>query len=493
MTMNNLETGTPFYCDLYHLTMAQAWFLDGKHEDPKTSEAFFRRCPFKGGYLISAGLGEFLQWAEKWEVKQEDVDYLATLKGASGQPLFKKEFLDYINGQKLRVNMQAVPDGEIVFPNEPVLSVSGPNWQVDMVEAAFLNIFNAQSLIATKAARIVQAACADGVERPVLEFGLRRAQDMGCYLPTRAAYIGGCVGTSNVAAAQYYDIPVKGTMAHSFVMSYENELEAFKAYLRGAEGNTTLLIDTYDTREGAKNAVRASRETGVPLAGVRIDSGDLAYWSHEVRRIMDDAGMPQVKLVASNDLDEHLIENLVMVQKADYDIYAAGTKLVTAYDMPALGGVFKTKSYNGVPKIKIAEGKTTIPGATNVVRLVRGGRYEGDVIMPAADEVVRNGCLHENIISFNVNNLNGKKMGFQQGEEAFVLLKPVMAGGRLVSGDKNRSLDDIRKAVKENLSKLDPAYKRLVNPHIYGVGLKQDLYSQQKNMVAMFMAQREHI
>ncbi len=282
-------------------------------------------------------------------------------------------------------------------------------------------------------------------------------------------------------------------MAHSFVMSYENELEAFKAYLRGAEGNTTLLIDTYDTREGAKNAVRASRETGVPLAGVRIDSGDLAYWSHEVRRIMDDAGMPQVKLVASNDLDEHLIENLVMVQKADYDIYAAGTKLVTAYDMPALGGVFKTKSYNGVPKIKIAEGKTTIPGATNVVRLVRGGRYEGDVIMPAADEVVRNGCLHENIISFNVNNLNGKKMGFQQGEEAFVLLKPVMAGGRLVSGDKNRSLDDIRKAVKENLSKLDPAYKRLVNPHIYGVGLKQDLYSQQKNMVAMFMAQREHI
>lgn len=214
--------------------------------------SFFRRCPFNGGYLISAGLGEFLQWAEKWEVKAEDVAYLAGLKGATGQPLFKKEFLDYLKGQKLRVNMQAVPEGEIVFPNEPVLSVSGPNWQVDMAEAAFLNIFNAQSLIATKAARIVQAACADGVQRPVLEFGLRRAQDMGCFLPTRAAYIGGCAGTSNVAAARYYGIPPKGTMAHSFVMSYENELDAFKAYLHGAEGNTTLLIDTYDTREGAK-------------------------------------------------------------------------------------------------------------------------------------------------------------------------------------------------------------------------------------------------
>ena len=491
MTMNNLETGTPFYCDLYHLTMAQAWFLDGKHEEPKTSEAFFRRCPFNGGYLISAGLGEFLQWAEKWEVKAEDVAYLAGLKGATGQPLFKKEFLDYLKGQKLRVNMQAVPEGEIVFPNEPVLSVSGPNWQVDMAEAAFLNIFNAQSLIATKAARIVQAACADGVQRPVLEFGLRRAQDMGCFLPTRAAYIGGCAGTSNVAAARYYGIPPKGTMAHSFVMSYENELDAFKAYLRGAEGNTTLLIDTYDTREGAKNAVRASRETGVPLAGVRIDSGDLAYWSHEVKRIFNEAGMPEVKLVASNDLDEHLIENLVMVQKADYDIYAAGTKLVTAYDMPALGGVFKTKSYKGAPKIKIAEGKTTIPGATNVLRIVRSGRFEGDIIMPEAENVVADGRLQENIISFNINSLNGKKADFSAGEEAYALLKPVMAEGCPVSADAVRSLDDIRAAVRENLSRLDPAYKRLVNPHVYGVGLKQELYRRQQNMVAAYLAKRE--
>lgn len=493
MTMNNIESGTPFYCDLYHLTMAQAWFLDGKHEDDKTSEAFFRKCPFKGGYLLSAGLGEFLQWVEKWEVKREDIDYLKTLKGATGQPLFKKEFLEYINGQKLQINIHAVPEGEIVFPNEPVLSVSGPNWQVDMVEAAFLNIFNAQSLIATKAARIVQAACADGVERPVLEFGLRRMQDMGGYLPTRAAYIGGCVGTSNLKAAQYYNIPPKGTMAHSFVMSYETELEAFKAYMRGAEGNTTLLIDTYDTRQGAKNAIQASRETGIPLMGVRIDSGDLAYWSHEVKRMFTEAGMPEVKLVASNDLDEHVIENLVMVQKAEYDTYAAGTKLVTAYDTPALGGVFKTKSYRGIPKIKVAEGKTTIPGATNVVRVVRNGLFEGDIIVPAGEVPVENERLQERIISFNMNNQEGKKVEFQAGEEVYALLKPVVIGGKIITDDKDRPLDSIREDVKKNLQRLHPSYKRLVNPHIYGVGLEQNLYQMQKNMVAVYLQKRQNV
>lgn len=488
MTMNNIESGTPFYCDLYHLTMAQAWFLDGKHEEPKTSEAFFRRNPFNGGYLLAAGLGEFLQWAEKWQISKDDVAYLAQLKGNSGKPLFTPEFLKYLEGQKLRLNIQAVPEGEIVFPNEPVLQVSGPNWQVDMVEAAFLNIFNAQSLIATKAARIVQAARADGVSRPVLEFGLRRAQDGGCFQPTRAAYIGGCVGTSNVKAAQYYGIPPLGTMAHSFVMSYENELEAFKAYLRGAEGNTTLLIDTYDTREGAKNAIRASKETGIPLAGVRIDSGDLAYWSHEVKNILKSANMSDVKLVASNDLDEYLIENLVMVQKAEYDIYAAGTKLVTAYDMPALGGVFKTKSYKGEPKIKIAEGKTTIPGATNVLRIVREGMFEGDVVVKTDENLVQNNSLQQNVISYTLNSQERKNVTFKKGEQAYFLLKPVMAEGKIIGDDQLRSLENIRNTAQRNLECLHPAYKRLVNPHLYGVGLHRNLYALQQSMIQAHLA-----
>ena len=239
-----LQSGTPFFCDLYHLTMAQSWFKDGKHLEPKTSEAFFRKCPFGGSYLLSAGLGEFLQWAENWQIKPEDVDYLASLKNRDGNRLFAKDFLQFLNGQRLQLDIRAVPEGEIVFPNEPVLSVSGPCWQVDMIESAFLNAFNAQSLIATKASRMVTAAAADGIKRPVMEFGLRRAQDFGCFLPTRAAFIGGCCGTSNVKAAQYYGIPPKGTMAHSFVMSYADELDAFKAYMRASVGNTILLVDT---------------------------------------------------------------------------------------------------------------------------------------------------------------------------------------------------------------------------------------------------------
>lgn len=250
MQNNLLQSGTPFYCDLYHLTMAQAWFADGKHNEPKTSEAFFRKCPFGGSYLLSAGLNEFLEWVQNWHVSDKDIAYLAKLKNADNSAMFQPEFLRFLQGQKLSLNIKAVPEGEIVFPNEPVLSVSGPCWQVDMCEAAFLNIFNAQSLIATKASRMVNAACADGIKRPIMEFGLRRAQDIGCFAPTRAAFIGGCSRTSNLKAAEYYGIPPKGTMAHSFIMSYENELDAFVAYLKASVGNSTLLVDTYDTRQG---------------------------------------------------------------------------------------------------------------------------------------------------------------------------------------------------------------------------------------------------
>ncbi len=483
MNTNILQSGTPFYCDLYHLTMAQAWFVDGKHMEPKTSEAFFRKCPFGGSYLLSAGLGEFLEWANNWHIKKEDVEYLAKLKTANGQLMFKPEFLQFIEGQKLEVSIKAVSEGEVVFPNEPVLSVSGPCWQVDMVEAAFLNIFNAQSLIATKASRIVNAANSDGKSRPVLEFGLRRAQDVGGFMPTRAAFIGGCAGTSNVEAARYYDIPPLGTMAHSFIMSYADEVDAFKAYLKASTGNTTLLVDTYDTRDGIKNAITASQQTGIELNGVRIDSGDLAYWAKEARKMFDEAGMPNVKLVASNDLDEHLIENLIMVQNAPYDTFAAGTKLVTAYDTPALGGVFKTKQYNGVPKIKIAEGKTTIPGATNVVRIIRNGKFEGDIITTADENLLKDDRLLRNVKSYKLNSLTGDNASFAKGEQAYTLLKPVMIKGEIVSDDMNLSLQEIQHRANVNLNMLDKEYKRLANPHIYGVGLEQNLFNLQKNLI----------
>ena len=484
---NILETGTPLFCDLYHLTMAQAWFLDGKAEEIKTSEAFFRKNPFGGSYLMCAGLGEFVQWLKNWHFTKEDIDYLRQEKNADGSKRFDESFLRFIEGQKLQISISAAPEGELVFPNEPIYSVTGPTWQVDLVEAALLNTFNSQSLVATKASRMVYAASLDGKQRPLLEFGLRRGHELGVFSETRAAFIGGAAATSNTAAAKYYGIPDSGTMAHSFVMSYEKEIDAFKAFMRFNPGNTTLLVDTYDTRQGIQNAIKATKEVGLPLMGMRVDSGDLAYWAKEARKMLDAEGdnplFKNVKIVASNDLDEHLIENLLVVQKAPYDVLAAGTKLVTAYDTPALGGVFKTKQYMNRPCIKIAEGKTTIPGATNVVRIVRSGKFEGDIICFADDaELVQNGKLQRNITSYTLNSINGLKLNFKSGEKAYLLLQQVMDKGKVINAPE-LSLQKLQQRGKENLEHLDEEYKRLSNPHIYGVGLETSLYNTRQMLI----------
>ena len=487
---NVIATGTPLFCDLYHLTMAQAWFIDGKANETKTSEAFFRKCPFGGSYLMAAGLYEFSQWLENWGFNEDDIKYLSELKNPDGNPKFKKEFLDFIKDQKLQLTIKTVKEGELVFPNEPVYSITGPCWQVDMIEAALLNVFNSQSLIATKASRMAIASEVDGVKRPLLEFGVRRGQELGGFSATRASFIGGATGTSNVAAARHYGIPASGTMAHSFIMSYENELDAFKAYMKASIGNTILLVDTYDTRDGIKNAIRAAKETGIKLMGMRIDSGDLAYWAIEAKKIIEEEKLKggdtslfeDAKLVASNDLDEYAIENLIAVQKAPYDIMAAGTKLVTAYDTPALGGVFKTKKYNGEPKIKIAEGKTTIPGDTNVVRIIRNQKFEGDIICKADDNMITDGVLNRNVTSYKLGSQNNARITFNKGEEARVLLETLMIDGEFVYTPEN-DLNVIQKYGKENLAKLDNSHKRLSNPHIYGIGLDANLYNIQQDLI----------
>ena len=483
---NILATGTPLFCDLYHLTMAQAWFLDGKAEETKTSEAFFRRCPFGGSYLMTAGLGEFIQWLKNWHFTKDDINYLRNEKNADGTPRFNEQFLEFLENQKIRVSIRAVPEGEIVFPNEPVYSVTGPCWQVDLVEAALLNIFNGQSLVATKASRMVHACSLDGIERPLLEFGLRRGHELGGFSETRAAFIGGACGTSNTAAAKYYGIPDSGTMAHSYIMSYECEIDAFKAFMRANPGNTTLLVDTYETRQGIKNAIQAAKDTGLPLMGMRVDSGDLAYWAKEARKMLDaESDNPlfkNTKMVASNDLDEYLIENLLVIQKAPYDILAAGTKLVTSYDTPALGGVFKTKKYMGNPRIKIAEGKTTIPGETEVIRIVRNGMFEGDIICKTDDCFVADGVLTNNITSYTLNSLNGTKAEFKAGEHAYTLLNTYVKDGKIIK-EPELCLQKLQQRGKENLAKLDDAYKRLSNPHLYGVGLETGLFNLQQNLI----------
>ena len=480
---NILVDGTPLFCDLYHLTMAQAWFADGKANEIKTSECFFRKCPFKGSYLLSAGLAEFSEWLENWHFSEENIQYLQGLKNADGSKRFNDEFLDFIKEQPLQISIDAVEEGEVVFPNEPIYSISGPTWQVEVVEAALLNIFNSQSLIATKASRIVQAAQSDGVERPVLEFGVRRGQELGGFSATRACYIGGMSGTSNVAAAQYYDIPVSGTMAHSYIMSYEDETDAFKAYLKASTGNTTLLVDTYDTYQGVKNAIKASQETYIDLQGIRIDSGDLAFWSKEARKILDDAGFESTKIIGSNDLDEYSIAKLVE-QGAPYDIFAAGTKAVTAYDNPALGGVFKTKQYLSRPVIKVAEGKTTIPGKTDVLRIIKNGKFVGDIIKNADTSIITNGKLKQDIQSHIAMAEGAKVLHFDKDEEAYTLLKPLMRNGKIVN-QPEKDLRVIQAKAKANLQKLDDKHKDFANPQTYPVGLENSVYTLQQNLIKL--------
>src|ERR1043165_3127650 len=300
----------------------------------------FRRAPFGGGYAIAAGIEPAMAYLRGLSLADDDVAYLATLADGRGAPLFPPGFLDYLRAFRFACTVDAAPEGSLVFAHEPILRVSGPIAHAQLVETALLTMVNFETLIATKASRVVQAAHG----APVIEFGLRRAQGIdGGVSASRAAYIGGCRGTSNVLAGKRFGIPVLGTHAHSWVMFYGDELEAFRAYADALPGNCTLLVDTYDTLDGVRHAITVGRELrakGYDLTGVRLDSGDLAHLSIEARRMLDEAGFASTKIVASNDLDESVIASL-LDQGARIDTFGVGTRLVTAYDPPALGGVCK--------------------------------------------------------------------------------------------------------------------------------------------------------
>ena len=483
---NILETGTPLFCDLYHLTMAQAWFLDGKAEDYKVSEAFFRKCPFGGSYLMTAGLGEFMQWLERWRFSKEDIESLKNDRNEDGSRIFNDEFLQFLEGQELKVTIRAVPEGELVFPNEPVYSVSGPNWQVELAEAALLNIFNAQSLIATKASRMAYAANLDGKKRPLLEFGVRRGHELGGFSETRAAFIGGAAGTSNKAAAKHYGIRAAGTMAHSFVMSYEREVDAFKAFMRGNPHNTTLLVDTYDTREGIKNAIRAAKETGIKLMGIRIDSGDLAYWGNEARRLLCEAGMPEVRLAASNDLDEYLIESL-KAQDAKINSWGVGTRLITSNDNPAFGGVYKLAAVKNpetgefVPKIKLSENtaKVTNPGNKTVYRIYSKstGKIKADLIC-LADEKLN---PDETMVVFDPVDTWKKTKILGGTYEVRELLVPVIKEGKRVY--TSPSVMELRAICQKEQSTLWDESRRFSNPQKVYVDLSPKLFEVKRELI----------
>lgn len=466
--------------DLYQLTMACGYWKGGHAEQEAVFHLTYRRPPFGGGYAIAAGIAPALAYLQRLAFTADDLAYLATLQDATKRPLFPQGFLDYLGAMKLSLTVDAVPEGSLVFPHEPIVRVRGPILQAQLVETALLDIINFQTLIATKASRVVTAARG----APVLEFGLRRAQGIdGGLAASRAAYIGGTTGTSNVLAGKLFGIPVGGTHAHSWVMFHRDERTAFRSYADALPGNCTFLVDTYDTLEGVARAIEVGKElraAGFPLLGVRLDSGDLAHLSIEARRMLDAAGFPDAKVVVSNDLDEYVIGSL-LEQGAKIDVYGVGTRLVTAYDQPALGGVYKlgaTREADGTWReaIKLSEQpiKISNPGVLQVRRLRRGGELVADVIYDS--EVGLSGpALHD----IEDPRRPAFTPAFETGEDLLVTI--------LDRGQATRPPEDLatmRARAAADLAALSPRTRRFLNPQPYPVGLDHHVHARKQALIA---------
>lgn len=380
---------TGLITDLYQLTMAQGYWCQGWAERTAVFHWTYRRAPFAGSGVLACGLETLIEALEAWSFSPDDIDYLATLKAANGSPLFRTEFLKWLASQRWRGDMWAIPEGTWTLPRTPLVRVRGPLAQVQLIETMLLTILNFQSLVATKAARVVRAA----EEGEVLEFGLRRAQGLdGGISASRAAYIGGCHATSNVEAGKRFGIPVKGTHAHSWVMAFEDEADAFDRYSQSLPNNVVLLVDTYDTLQGIRNAIAvglAMKSRGDSLLGIRLDSGDLCEFSQLARAMLDQAGLSSVRIVASSDLDEYAIRKLKS-QGAAIDVWGVGTKLVTAYDQPALGGVYKLGAIaddEGIMQARVKRSddpiKVSDPGELAVSRVKVGDQWLADVVHEA--------------------------------------------------------------------------------------------------------------
>src|SRR5688572_9365819 len=471
---------TALLTDLYQLTMAYGYWKAGKADQHAVFHLSFRKQPFKGGSTICAGLADAMEYLRAFRFEESDLEYLTQLKGNDGKGLFEAECLKYLAELRLTLDIDAIPEGTVVFPQEPLVRVQGSIVQGQLIETALLNVLNFQSLIATKAARVCLAAEGD----PVVEFGLRRAQGVdGALAASRAAYIGGCAGTSNVLAGKVFGIPAKGTHAHSWVMSFETELEAFETYAEVLPNNCVFLVDTYSTLEGVRQAVRVGRrlkERGHKLAGIRLDSGDLAYLSIEARKILDEGGFADAAILASNDLNEHLIASLKQ-QGAKIGVWGVGTMLVTAYDQPALGGVYKLSAMRKADgawdyKIKLSEqsAKVTNPGVLQVRRFRQGGEFVGDAIYDETREM-------PNVMTIVDPSDATRRKRFEATTEYEELLVPIFRAGRCVY--EGPTLEAIRARAQEQLGMLHPGIKRFVNPHAYPAGLELSLHNFKTELI----------
>ncbi len=458
---------TATYTDQYQLAMAQVYYRNDHKDTPAVFDYYFRKLPFGNGYAILAGLEDLLRILKDLRFSDSDISYLR-------QQDFSEDFIEYLKDFKFRGTIYSFREGDIVFPVSPILQVEATIIEAQLIETLLLNLLNFQTLVATKASRMRLVAG----ERKLLDFGLRRAQGPGGYYASRAAVIGGFNGTSNVLAGKDFDILASGTMAHSFIQSYEDELSAFRAFAKGRPNDCVLLVDSYDTlKSGLPNAIKVGREmeaAGKKLAGIRLDSGDLAYLAKQSRKMLDSAGLKYVKIAASNQLDEFVIKSL-LEQKAPIDTFGVGTNLVTGNPDGALDGVYKLTFSNGKPRLKISESlsKVTIPHKKQVFRLKN---EEGEWI--GADAIT---MREESEIEMIHDPRESLKSLAVKGYSSEALLHPVMVNGEIT--DAPRSLKEIASYSEKRLASLPAEFKRFYNPHIYKVGISSKLKKERDDLI----------
>ena len=461
---------TATYTDQYQLSMAQVYFENGQKEHQAVFDYYFRKLPFGGGYAIFAGLEDLLEILENLSFSKEDIEYLEKQD-------FTEAFLEYLKDFKFTGTIISAQEGDILFPNRPILQVEANIIEAQIIETILLNLLNFQTLIATKASRIRLVA----KDSMLLDFGLRRAHGPGGYYASRAAIVGGFNGTSNVVAGKDFGIQVSGTMAHSFVQSYDDELTAFRAFSEGRPKDCVLLVDTYNTlKSGLPNAIIIGKEMearGEKLVGIRLDSGDLAYLARESRKMLDKAGLEYVKIAASNQLDEYIIKSL-LEQNAPIDVFGVGTNLVTGDPDGALDGVYKLSFSNGSPRLKVSESlaKVTIPHKKQVYRMMdANGELIGVDAITMREEIEVNRIYdpQEILKSLAVKNFKTE-----------ALLHPVMVNGKKTT--KSRSLSEIAEYSRKRLESLPLEYKRFDNPHKYKVGISKMLKKERQDLLKKY-------
>ena len=469
------QTYSSLLTDLNPLTMAYGYWKQGMQNHEAVFHLFFRENPFGGGFTVACGLKTVIDYLQDFKFKREELIYLSELLGDDNQPIFEPGFLEYLLKMRFSCTVYGIPEGTIVFPHEPILRIQGPLIQCQLLESILLNQINYQTLIATKAARIVLAAQGDEVR----EIGLSRAHGPdGGLSASRAAYIGGCSSTSNVLAAKKWDIPLKGSLGHSWIMSFENEMEAFIAYAQALPSNCMFLVDTYHSSQGMKNAIRVGRllrDAGFEIEGLHLDSGDLIEQSKLARNLLDEAAFPNARIMGSSDLDEFQITHL-KASGSQINTWGVGTRLVTAFDQPALGGVYKLAAVRApggkwLPKMKLALGnhKGSYPGVLQVLRFHNDKEFKADVIVnelwdsDPKDFTSFAGEQHD------LSNL-----------DAYKLLQVIFDEGKLVY--LFRSIHQKRTHTQRELEALPEGVTQLENPSVYPSGLEKELVELKTHM-----------